>query len=107
MAQGDLGPHLVARELIALRCGAKGGKPVIGMFLGGAGLADIMLYCRNRIYPLGLPNGLSHVLTAFAVVLRQVFGLRGQLPAARSAAAQASRCASATADHRAASRCWR
>lgn len=76
LAQDDLGPHLVAREMIALSGGAKGGKPVIGMFLGGAGLADIMLYCRNRIYPLGLPNGLSHVLTAFAVVLRQVFGLR-------------------------------
>ena len=78
LAQGGLTPHLVAREMIALSGGAKGGKPVIGMFLGGAGLADIMLYCRNRIYPLGLPNGMSHVLTAFAVVLRQVFGLRAK-----------------------------
>ena len=78
LAQGDLTPHLVARQMIALSGGAKGGKPVIGMFLGGAGLADIMLYCRNRIYPLGLPNGLSHVLTAFAVVLRQVFGVRAK-----------------------------
>ena len=78
LAQGDLTPHLVAREMIALSHGVAGGKPVIGMFLGGAGLADIMLYCRNRIYPLGLPNGLSHVLTALAVVLRQVFGLRAK-----------------------------
>ncbi len=78
LAQGDLSPHLVAREMIALSHGVAGGKPVIGMFLGGAGLADIMLYCRNRIYPLGLPNGISHVLTAFAVVLRQVFGLRAR-----------------------------
>ena len=76
IAQADLNPHLVERELIALRCGAKESLPVIGMFLGGAGLADVMLYCRNRIYPLGLPNGVSHVLTAFAVVLRQVLGLR-------------------------------
>ena len=75
LAQSDLGPHLVPRELIALRCGAEA-RPVIGMFLGGAGLADIMLYCRNRIYPLGLPNSISHALTAIAVVLRQVFGLR-------------------------------
>ena len=44
---------------------------VIGMFLGGAGLADVMLYCRERIYPLGLPNGVSHFITAVAVVLRQ------------------------------------
>ena len=63
------------------------------MFLGGAGLADIMLYCRNRIYPLGLPNGVSHVLTAFAVVLRQVFGLQGQVPSARPAHAAAFRSA--------------
>jgi hypothetical protein len=76
IAQADLSPHLVERELIALRCGAPESVPVIGMFLGGAGLADIMLYCRNRIYPLGLPNGVSHALTAFAVVLRQVLGLK-------------------------------
>src|SRR4030095_7366207 len=81
IAQADLSPHLVERELIALRCGAKESKPVIGMFLGGAGLADIMLYCRDRIYPLGLPNGMSHALTALAVVLRQVFRVRaGFLP---------------------------
>ena len=78
LAQHDLTPHLVARQMIALSGGAKGGKPVIGMFLGGAGLADIMLYCRNRIYPLGLPNGISHVLTFFAVVLRQVIGLKAK-----------------------------
>ncbi len=76
IAQADLSLHLVERELIALRCGARESAPVIGMFLGGAGLADIMLYCRNRIYPLGLPNGISHALTAVAVVLRQVLGLK-------------------------------
>ena len=74
MAQGDLGPHLVARELIALR---KDGseRPVIGMFLGGAGLADTMLYCRNKIYPLGLPNGVSHVITAIALLFRLLSGI--------------------------------
>lgn len=74
LAQGDLGPHLVARELIALR---KDGseRPVIGMFLGGAGLADTMLYCRNKIYPLGLPNGISHALTALALMFRLLSGI--------------------------------
>jgi diacylglycerol kinase family enzyme len=76
LAQHDLGPHIVARELIALSGGVSGSSTVIGMFLGGAGLADIMLYCRNRIYPLGLPNGISHIITAFAVLLCQVFGIR-------------------------------
>ena len=66
----DISPHIVARELIALRCGAGEQTPVIGMFLGGAGLADTMLYCREKIYPLGLPNGVSHALTALALLAR-------------------------------------
>jgi hypothetical protein len=76
IARADLAPHLVARELISLSGGESGITPVIGMFLGGAGLADVMLYCRERIYPLDLPNSVSHFITAIAVVLRQVFGLR-------------------------------
>ena len=75
MASGDLSEHLVARGLIALTSDGRP-RPVIGMFLGGAGLADTMLYCREKIYPLGLPNGLSHVLTAMAVLVRQLLGLK-------------------------------
>jgi hypothetical protein len=70
VAQGDLKPYVVARELIALRHGEEGGMPVIGMFLGGAGLAETMLYCRDKIYPLGLPNSIAHVLTALAAVAK-------------------------------------
>lgn len=75
IAQGDLSQHLVARELIALR---KDGseRPVIGMFLGGAGLADTMLFCRDKIYPLGLPNAVSHALTFIALLFRIIFGVR-------------------------------
>jgi hypothetical protein len=78
MASGDLAEHLVARELIALTSSGQP-VPVIGMFLGGAGLADTMLYCREKIYPLGLPNGISHVITAMAVLARQLLGLSGRL----------------------------
>ena len=62
LARTDMAPHIVSRELIALSSGAEDGRPVLGMFLGGAGLADAMLYCRNKIYPLGLPNGLAHAI---------------------------------------------
>jgi diacylglycerol kinase family enzyme len=65
----DLASVTVARELIALRHGG-GDQPVIGMFLGGAGLADTMIYCREKIYPLGLPNGIAHAITAAAAILR-------------------------------------
>jgi hypothetical protein len=75
LAQSDLAPHIVQRELIALSEG-RDSRPVLGMFLGGAGLADSILYCRHKIYPLGLPNGLSHVLTALAVIVSVVLGIR-------------------------------
>lgn len=77
LAQSDLSTHIVARELIALRCDPLS-RPVIGMFLGGAGLADTMLYCRDKIYPLGLPNGISHVLTAIALIVRMVLRLQSR-----------------------------
>ena len=71
----DLAPYTVARELIALRHG-EDDRPVIGMFLGGAGLADTMLYCRDKIYPLGLPNGIAHVITAFALLAKVFLGMK-------------------------------
>jgi Diacylglycerol kinase catalytic domain len=77
LAQSDLAPYTVARELIALRRGDQQGQPVIGMFLGGAGLADTMLYCRDKIYPLGLPNGLAHVITAGALLMKMFLKLKG------------------------------
>ncbi|MBA2466797.1 MAG: acylglycerol kinase family protein [Sphingomonas sp.] len=78
IAQADLSPHIVARELIALRCGAGEQKPVIGMFLGGAGLADTILYCREKIYPLGLPNGISHAITGAALLARLLLRLKSR-----------------------------
>lgn len=78
IAKAGVTDHVVARELIALSDGQVGSRPVLGMFLGGAGLADSMLYCRNQIYPLGLSNGLSHFLTAIAVLVSLIFGLRAR-----------------------------
>jgi hypothetical protein len=71
----ELERYTVARELIALR-GSNSDEPVIGMFLGGAGLADAMLYCREKIYPLGLPNSVAHIIVAVATAAKQLFGLR-------------------------------
>src|SRR5437667_291200 len=77
LARSDnLASYTVARELIALRHAGDGDRPVIGMFLGGAGLADTMLYCRDKIYPLGLPNGFAHVLTAIAFLIKVFLGMK-------------------------------
>lgn len=74
LARSGFAGHIVERELIALSSGS-GQRPVLGMFLGGAGLADIILYCRHKIYPLGLPNGLSHVVAAIMVIISLIPGL--------------------------------
>jgi hypothetical protein len=78
IAKSGVEDHVVARELIALSDGKADSRPVLGMFLGGAGLADTMLYCRNQIYPLGLSNGLSHFITALAVIVSLLFGIRAR-----------------------------
>lgn len=75
LTRADLAPHIVQRELISLT-GGQSARPVLGMFLGGAGLADTILFCRHKVYPLGLPNGFSHALTAFALFLSLILGLR-------------------------------
>lgn len=72
----DLAPYTVARELIALRRPGTEDRPVIGMFLGGAGLAETMLYCREKIYPLGLPNSVAHAITALAAMAKQVLRIK-------------------------------
>jgi diacylglycerol kinase family enzyme len=76
IARGGMDEHVVSRELISLSDGEAGARPVLGMFLGGAGLADSILFCRNKVYPLGLPNGISHALTFLAVVLSLIVGIR-------------------------------
>jgi hypothetical protein len=79
IAQGSLNDHVVERELIALTEGEQGNRPVLGMFLGGAGLADTILFCREKLYPLGLPNGLCHVLAGIAAIFAMLTGIRGRL----------------------------
>lgn len=79
LARTDMTSHLVKRELIALTEGDTAiNRPVLGMFLGGAGFADTILYCRHKIYPLGLPNGISHVLAGILVLFSAIFGVRGK-----------------------------
>jgi hypothetical protein len=75
IARSDMASHIVSRELIQLSGAMGGGRPVLGMFLGGAGLADSILYCRHKLYPLGIPNWLAHVLTFVATLLSMVLGV--------------------------------
>ncbi len=78
IARDDLDRHVVERELISLSEGEQGNRPVMGMFLGGAGLADTILFCREKLYPLGLPNGLCHVIAGFAAIFGMLTGLHAR-----------------------------
>lgn len=60
----DLRSHVVKRDLIALDTGQ--GAPTMGMFFAAGALADTLLYCRHKLYPLKMPNWLAHLLTVIA-----------------------------------------
>ena len=90
LAKVDLRNHVVARELIALSESGENSRPVIGMFLGGAYLAETILYCRDKIYPLGLPNGVSHLIAAIVAIISVFFGLTANFLPRRSEAIRIS-----------------
>jgi Diacylglycerol kinase catalytic domain len=75
IVDADILPHVVSRQLISLSDG-RNTRPVLGMFLGGAGLAEGILFCRHKIYPLGLPNWLSHLITVAALLVGLLVGAR-------------------------------
>jgi hypothetical protein len=81
LVRTDMVPHIVSRELISLTGGGgeDGARPVLGMFLGGAGLADTILYCRHKIYPLGLPNWAAHGLTLLLGLVSVIVGRSSRL----------------------------
>jgi hypothetical protein len=81
LVRTDMVPHIVSRELISLTGGRGDGnaRPVLGMFLGGAALADSILYCRHKIYPLGLPNWAAHGLTFLLGLVSVIVGRRSRL----------------------------
>ncbi len=84
LAKNDLTAHIVPRQLISLSDGREGSREVLGMFLGGAGLSEFILYCRYKIYPLGMPNALSHVIAALAALVSLLFGIKAKFLPRRS-----------------------
>jgi hypothetical protein len=79
LVRTDMVPHIVSRELITLTGGNADGPAVLGMFLGGAGLADTILYCRHKIYPLGMPNWAAHGLVFLLGLASVIIGRRSRL----------------------------
>jgi diacylglycerol kinase family enzyme len=73
LARTDMSPNIVQRELISLSEGDSDRRPVLGMFLGGAALADTMLYCRHKLYPF-LPTSIAHFMALIIGLLSILLG---------------------------------
>lgn len=70
--RSEIADSVVRRHLIGLDFGD--GHPTrYGMFFGGAAVVNAIRYIREKIYPLGLPNVLSHII-ALGVVTFSTFG---------------------------------
>lgn len=57
--QGDVRRYTVPRPIIEVRRGDKQ-QTLHGAFFGAADVVDGIMMCRRSIYPLGLPNAISH-----------------------------------------------
>jgi hypothetical protein len=65
----------VKRPLMRLDLGE--GKPQhYGFFLGGAGAVNAIEFCRRRLFPLRLPNFLTHILAILLITYSAIVGGR-------------------------------
>jgi hypothetical protein len=53
-----------------------GMPPLRGAFLGAADVVDGILFCRKHIYPMNLPNAVSHALAVSVLLWRSLFTRR-------------------------------
>jgi diacylglycerol kinase family enzyme len=70
--EGSLLLHIVSRPVLTLRRDATS-PPLYGAFFGAAEVVDGIRFCRRYIYPLRMPNALSH---AAAIAILFWRGLR-------------------------------
>lgn len=71
--QGGVARQTQARTIMAVRRAPA--EPLLhGAFLGAADVVDCILMCRRSIYPLGLPNALSHAAAVAAMSWRALVG---------------------------------
>ena len=70
---GSLSPYAVERSLLCVH--RDGGRaPLYGAFFGAAEVVDGIQLCRRHIYPLKIPNALSHTATLSILLWRNLFG---------------------------------
>lgn len=79
---GDIRSHVRPRTILEVRRG--GDKSIMhGAFFGAADVVDGILMCRRSIYPLGLPNAISHAAAISLMSWRALLGGSGKTTDAR------------------------
>ena len=70
---GEIDRHVHSQTVLAVRQ-SPDRPPVHGAFLGAADVVDGILMCRRSIYPLGLPNAVSHSAAVSLMFWRAMLG---------------------------------
>ena len=74
---GGLARHTVERPILRL---SRPREPTLyGAFFGAAEVVEGIKFCRNRIYPLQLPDALSHAAAVTLTFLRSLFAGGGRV----------------------------
>ena len=74
--KGDIAAHIAPRPVLAVTQ-APGSPPLYGAFFGAADVVDGIKFCRRRIYPMRLPNAISHTLAIAVLLWRGLFARKG------------------------------
>lgn len=72
---GKFRKTFVKRPLLKLDLG-DGEAPRYGLFFGGAGVVNAIEFCRRRLFPLHLPNFLTHTLAVLLITYSAIAGGR-------------------------------
>jgi hypothetical protein len=76
---GTLLDRAVHRSILTVERG-DGSSPLRGAFFGAAEAVDGILFCRRRIYPLNLPNAVSHGVAIGLLLWRSLVSGAGAKP---------------------------
>jgi len=72
---GTLASHVVSRAVLTLRQDDRT-PPLYGAFFGAADIVDGIRFCRRYIYPLKMPNAVSHAAAIGSLMWRALRGTK-------------------------------
>ena len=70
--RNEISEHVVERPVLGVHRGGAH-PPLYGAFFGAAEVVDGIQFCRSHIYPLKMPNALSHAAAISLLLWRSIF----------------------------------